>query len=33
MIETNIEFALQHDDLREGLLQFMAKKLDNARQE
>ena len=33
MIETNIEFALQHDDLREGLLQFMAKKLDNAHQE
>ena len=33
MIETNIEFALQHEDLREGLLQFMAKKLDNAHQE
>src|SRR3954465_8892182 len=33
MLETNIEFALQHDDLREGLLQFMAKKLDNAHQE
>ena len=33
MIETNIEFALQHEELREGLLQFMAKKLDNAHQE
>ena len=32
-IETTIEFALQHEDLREGLLQFMAKKLDNAHQE
>ena len=31
-IETTIEFALQHEDLREGLLQFMAKKLDNAHQ-
>jgi UTP--glucose-1-phosphate uridylyltransferase len=29
-IETTIEFALQHEDLREGLLQFMARKLDNA---
>ena len=29
-IETTIEFALQHEDLREDLLQFMAKKLDNA---
>ena len=32
MIQTNIEFALQHEELREGLLQFMAKKLDNAHQ-
>lgn len=27
-IETTIEFALQHEDLREDLLKFMAKKLD-----
>ena len=27
-IETTIEFALQHEDLREDLLRFMAKKLD-----
>ena len=31
-IETTIEFALQHEDLREGLLQFMARKLDNAQE-
>ena len=29
-IETTIEFALQHEDLRDDLLRFMAKKLDNA---
>ena len=29
-IETTIEFALQHADLRDDLLRFMAKKLDNA---
>ena len=28
--ETTIEFALQHEDLRDDLLRFMAKKLDNA---
>ena len=33
MIETTIEFALQHEDLRDDLLQFMARKLDNAHQE
>ncbi|MCQ6274658.1 UTP--glucose-1-phosphate uridylyltransferase GalU [Bacillus sp. V3B] len=31
-IETTIEFALQHEDLREDLLRFMAKKLDNAQE-
>ena len=28
-IQTTIEFALQHEDLREGLLRFMEKKLDS----
>lgn len=29
-IETTIEFALQHEDLREDLLRYMASKLDNS---
>ena len=29
-IQTTIEFALQHEDLHDDLLRFMAKKLDNA---
>lgn len=31
-IETTIEFALQHEDLREDLLRYMARKLDNAQE-